>query len=328
MLIRDLAGDDESAAEEPVAEDSTERTFVLDSEFDDHAESDDESASEWNYDSPSAHETSVSELSLPEMDDSPERDDSSELGATQEFDDSADATDFEQSDESTENPAVLAQALVAEALAEAPEPVEDDSIEAYMSRLLQRVQGDPAVPAAKPAPPKEAPPAKAAKKETQPVAEAQTEPAEDGIESSKPEPPKDNTPLVPRSQAPELSRNLSAMRDLANQSARNAVARSIRVQARDTQMKAFFKAALALSFIAMAAGVYLFVSWSSTIKIAMIGAFVVLAVVFGQEGYVLARDAKRRLALAETGSGEGKSEQEIEDEIQRIAKDVKVVKRK
>lgn len=136
---------------------------------------------------------------------------------------------------------------------------------------------------------------------------AQSHPVEPSI--------KDSVPLVPRSQAPELSRNLSAMRELANQSARNAVSRSIRIQARDTQMKAALKGGLALGFATMGIAAFIFVSWSATIKFGLVGAFLVLAGVFGQEGYVLARDAKRRLTLADQQSAEEIGEELVDEEL-------------
>lgn len=198
----------------------------------------------------------------------------------------------------------------------------DDSIEAYMSRLLQRVQR----------------PTQAAGQdderqvkeieEESPVDATEELGTEDRGDSSEAaqtvtEPPRENVPLVPRSQAPELKRNLSAMRDLANQSARNAVARSIRIQARDTQMKAVLKAAVAAGFATMALGAYLLVNWSPTIKIAMIGAFAVLAGVFGQEAYILMRDARRRLALADTAAKEDlEDDGEIAEELRRLTEDL------
>ncbi|MCC9599127.1 hypothetical protein LOC67_01045 [Stieleria sp. JC731] len=205
---------------------------------------------------------------------------------------------------------------------------EDDSIEAYMNRLLQRVQGSNSKAPAEPAvatPAATAETTKPAPKPAKPETGKSIELADESDErsatgaSTLAQEPSVSAPLVPRSQAPELKKNLSAMRELANQSARNAVARSIRIQARDTQMNAFWKAALAGSFILMAAGVFTFVSWSSTIKLVMVGAFVVLAGVFGQEAFVLARDARRRLKLANDGSNGLKDDEEIAEEMRRIA---------
>ncbi|MCD0460502.1 hypothetical protein [Roseiconus lacunae] len=204
----------------------------------------------------------------------------------------------------------------------AAEPApEDDSIEAYMSRLLQRVQGGPA-PAPEPAPKSDgkAPAVKAESKLKQSDFETTFDSQADEPKSATNE-PSVAAPLVPRSQAPELKKNLSAMRDLANQSARNAVARSIRIQARDTQMNALWKALLAGAFVLMAIGVFIFVSWSSTIKLVMIGAFLTLSAVFGQEAFVLARDARRRLKLADgtIDSDDLEGAEEIAQELRRIA---------
>ena len=213
-----------------------------------------------------------------------------------------------------------------------PEP-EDDSIEAYMNRLLQRVQGGGQATASPPVLPPAPAPESAGDENDEAIAsqsnatdhaidqDSFSDPSSSSAAETEPEPERDDTPLVPRSQAPERERNMSAMRDLANQSARNAVARSIRIQARDTQMKAGFKGIFALTWIAMAAGVYLFVSWSSTIKLMMMGAFVVLGVVFAYEGWTLWRDAHRRLTLAEESSNGTKDDQAIAEEMARIAEE-------
>ncbi len=203
------------------------------------------------------------------------------------------------------------------------DPGDDDSIEAYMSRLLQRIQA--------PSQPVETPAENGAvevededqddESNAEAAPQTNTERASESADSPEPQftPVHEQEPLVPRSQAPELKRDLSAMRDLANQSARNAVARSIRIQARDTHMKAVFKAAVAAGFASMALGAYLFVNWSPTIKIGMVGAFTVLAAVFGQEAYVLARDARRRLQLAdEAGKADPEEHQEISEELRRM----------
>ncbi len=94
-------------------------------------------------------------------------------------------------------------------------PADDDSIEAYMSRLLKRVRGDshvaaPAVatPAPKPAPIAPTP---------QPVEIAPVQVASAPAEPVKPE------EYVPRQKAPELTTNMAAMRELANSAARTAI---------------------------------------------------------------------------------------------------------
>ena len=305
MLIRDLseeqgpadgaaesAVDESESAIEPLDEslsgeedhgDTIESTFVIENEINFADNDQDDSLDGWNLESPTdAPEAQIDEESF-------------------------DEPDVSQTAVAPESETVVAP----------EESAEDDSIEAYMSRLLERVQGGVPTETVVEEPVDESEP----ETDEPAVAESAEEaPQEEIAETATVEEPlKDSVPLVPRSQAPELSRNLSAMRELANQSARNAVARSIRVQARDTQMKAAFKGLFALAFAAMAVGVFVFISWSMTIKFAMIGAFLVLAGVFGQEGYVLARDARRRLALAEASTDETKDDAEIAEEIQRIA---------
>lgn len=101
------------------------------------------------------------------------------------------------------------------------EGCDDESIETYMDRLLRRVRSaspaasSPAPPAAvrveparPPTPPAPAPPARAAAA-AEPVVE---------------EPPE----YMPRTTAPELPANLSAMRELANSAARTAIDRHVR----------------------------------------------------------------------------------------------------
>ncbi len=121
---------------------------------------------------------------------------------------------------------------------------EDDSIEAYMNRLLQRVQGEPAVPPAS----SSKPAAKPVEKPAAPVLKADTHvgDAMDQSESHDKEqvnaPETDpNAPLVPRSQAPERNSDLSAMRELANASARSAITRSNKTQSHTTRMQAMVK---------------------------------------------------------------------------------------
>ncbi|MCO8120532.1 hypothetical protein NHH03_02190 [Stieleria sp. TO1_6] len=183
--------------------------------------------------------------------------------------------------------------------------VPDDSIEAYMSRLLGRVHGDSADSSS----------------DANHSREDSSAPSAISADANPgPDPVNDSGPMVPRSPAPESKRDIGAMRDLANQSARNAVARSIRIQARDTQMQAAWKGGMAMSFLAMAIGVYFFVSWSSTIKISMVAAFMVLAGVFIQEGFVLSREARRRLKLADSNSVDLKNDAAVAAEMRAIQK--------
>jgi chromosome segregation ATPase len=95
---------------------------------------------------------------------------------------------------------------------QASPPADDDSIEAYMARLLTRVRGDSPVgaPGFTPAP---APLAVPAVVPASPVVEAPVSPAE----------PVTPEEYVPRQKAPELNTNMAAMRELANSAARTAI---------------------------------------------------------------------------------------------------------
>jgi hypothetical protein len=87
----------------------------------------------------------------------------------------------------------------------------DDSIEAYMDRLLARVRGDQS---------RTPPPPPPALETREPITEIPlpTPPPVAAVEE-KP----DLSQFMPRRQAPERSRSLAAMRSLANQSARSAI---------------------------------------------------------------------------------------------------------
>ncbi|MEL6107112.1 MAG: hypothetical protein AAFU85_13805, partial [Planctomycetota bacterium] len=167
-------------------------------------------------------------------------------------------------------------------------PTDDDSIEAYMSRLLQRVQGD------EPEAEDETTPAGTdsipiASETIQTVAETAT-----GPESERAE-----TPIIPRSQAPEREHNMSAMRELANQSARNAVARSIRLQARNTQASAALKAIAGISFLLLPIILGEIMGLSFMLKMIAWGAGFVASAIFLNEAYGLWSDSRRRLSMAE-----------------------------
>ncbi|MEM6777871.1 MAG: hypothetical protein AAF670_09450 [Planctomycetota bacterium] len=170
---------------------------------------------------------------------------------------------------------------------------EDDSIEAYMNRLLQRVQGSDSSESSSPS---------VTTTVSQPVSvtpEPKTEPPESdqGVMASEPpmpapEPLDPNAPLVPRSQAPEKNSNLSAMRELANETARGAITRSVKSQTKETTVQAAVKFACAavaalcvIAAKAMIAGV--------VGNIAAIAAIVVAAI-FIKEGWDLMNVARQR----------------------------------
>jgi hypothetical protein len=91
----------------------------------------------------------------------------------------------------------------------------DDSIDNYMDRLLKRVRGQSATDAG-------------AWKKSQPAAMPQSAPVANlsaPAQESRPEPSED---YLPRTTAPEQTLGLSAMRDVANDAARNAIETHIR----------------------------------------------------------------------------------------------------
>jgi hypothetical protein len=117
--------------------------------------------------------------------------------------------------------------------------IDDDSIEAYMNRLLQRVQGHSSAGGDKA-------PAAIVKVETQPAKmsrlTADPDPVRPGTETAvvtkTVEAIDPKTPIVPRSQAPEDAGNLAAMRELANASAQSAISVIARGQAEKMKSRA------------------------------------------------------------------------------------------
>jgi hypothetical protein len=110
---------------------------------------------------------------------------------------------------------------------------DDDSIEAYMNRLLGRVQGRSG---------KESTPAASVSMSTvtkgRPTLAATPEPSIATEEVTQNTRIESNTPIVPRSQAPEKNSDLSAMRQLANDSARSAISASVEKRTRQIRMQA------------------------------------------------------------------------------------------
>lgn len=140
----------------------------------------------------------------------------------------------------------------AEADVDALGPPDDDSIEAYMNRLLQRVQGGSTGASIAPSPaitrPVEpthrdessaslagasATPAGAA----EPLGAAPLSAHQSAVAGSSL--PAEPAPYIPRSQAPERTSNLAAMRELANNSARSAIAHSVRKRMVHQQISKF-----------------------------------------------------------------------------------------
>ncbi|QDT01734.1 hypothetical protein K227x_01010 [Rubripirellula lacrimiformis] len=144
---------------------------------------------------------------------------------------------------------------------------DDDSIEAYMNRLLNRVQGNPGgEEASKPSTLSLSTSVPSAVSEL----DVDTGGAEAVVEVIDPD-----APLVPRSHAPERNSDLSAMRDLANQSARTAISHSARIQTRNIQVAGVCNLAVAavaviaaLAVSVMLEGGLLYIAWVMALIIA------------------------------------------------------------
>ena len=132
---------------------------------------------------------------------------------------------------------------------------EEELIDNYMSRLMQRVRSKSDEPVALPtcAPPRCEPPSASqtqANVGTSPSAAAQPVPAAPAVAACQP------VELSPRSAAPEKHIDLSAMRELANLSARTAISRHSRRLLIDTM-----RSKLVMAMLALAAGGGLFWMW-------------------------------------------------------------------
>lgn len=178
-----------------------------------------------------------------------------------------------------------------------PEPEfaqDDDSIEAYMNRLLRRVQGEPVA---------EGPAEDLDGEATEPLDGEQsiTELNEaDGSVGSETDDLVDlNAPLVPVSQAPESGSDLDAMRELANAPARIAITRSVRMQTRDTQIKGLFSFVCAAGAILCGAACYYFLP--GVIRYLAIAMTVVVSVIYIREGFLQLQEASHRLRAAVSG---------------------------
>ncbi len=192
---------------------------------------------------------------------------------------------------------------------------DDDSIEAYMNRLLQRVQGSPATPSSK----------SSTETVTNTVATAATRSGSRLTSSLEPQDSQSlssteihseidsDAPMMPRLQAPEKQGSLSAMRQLANESARTAINRSVKIQSRDTQLKAFTKFASAVGLVLCALAVATFTHFTGKLIIA--GCMCVIAFVWVNEAFKLLGASRRRFTSADAGKRENEgAEQSIENE--------------
>ena len=193
---------------------------------------------------------------------------------------------------------------------------DEDSIEAYMNRLLKRVQGESTQPSESGSTSSSSTKTSTSSSVTGSAITASAIGAAAATaaatEAGEPDFIDPDEPMVPRSQAPEKTSNLSAMRDLANQSARNAISRSTRVQTRDIQLKAMSKFAQTGVAILCAAAMIFFTTWSLRYIAAV--AIVVIGFVCANEGFVLLVEAKKRLKSIEADAARDAEEAEPSEE--------------
>jgi hypothetical protein len=170
----------------------------------------------------------------------------------------------------------------------------DDSIEAYMNRLLGRVQATPEATST-------------ASTNSEPAASLSVSLSGDSnpptTDSSIPIVPEIETdpdaPLVPRSKAPERDSNLSAMRDLANQTARSAISRSTRIQTRNMQMAGLLNFGVAVVAVLFGFGASFLLS-GGLFYLAWLMVFIIAGISI-RDGMRNLSDARARLQAAKKG---------------------------
>lgn len=177
--------------------------------------------------------------------------------------------------------------MAAESAATTEIDPEDDSIEAYMNRLLGRVQGHSASSSA----------AKAdsisMSSLTSPTKESETVEDVQASSSTDATPEVDDTPIVPRSQAPEKNSNLSAMRQLANDSARDAISISTAKQIKQIRMEAI-KSFAGGGFCLLIGTIACSVAGSSMLQGVAILMTVVAIVICMYQGYTALQESRSR----------------------------------
>lgn len=171
---------------------------------------------------------------------------------------------------------------------------DEDSIEAYMNRLLNRAQADVRTESEE-----DETVSVSTSLSSSDLSETSESQAHSGEEHADSEMIDPDAPLVPRSHAPEKNSDLSAMRELANASARSAISRSVRVQTRDTQIKGAIN--FACAFGAAVCGVACFIFIPGIVRFLAVGMTAVVAVIYVMQGNQEFAEAKRRLTAAESG---------------------------
>lgn len=164
---------------------------------------------------------------------------------------------------------------------------DEDSIEAYMQRLLQRVRGkgdEDSLPSTPVAPVTPRTPVEVKRARMTDSLPSLKESLATPTSSSKPlletpaneiTPPAEREAYVPRQTAPEKDRNMAAMRELANSTARTAIDKSDR---RKLAAEAFFKSAVVI--IGLVGGLGLLATNGFRPNMALVGALAGFGVAF------------------------------------------------
>ncbi len=156
---------------------------------------------------------------------------------------------------------------------------EDDSVEAYMKNLLARMRGTPENAVETPAP-VAAPPSSYAPVRPSPY-ELRNAMREEQIGLPEDLEPMDLDSYVPLTNAPEKSKNISALRELANSTARTAIHKSTRRKTLSGSLMKF-----AISAIALTVAAALFAINGVAVNIALIATMAALfvAMIWGYDG--------------------------------------------
>ena len=156
---------------------------------------------------------------------------------------------------------------------------EDDSVEAYMKNLLARMRGTPENAVEEPVAPV-APPSSYAPTRPSPY-ELRNAMREEQIGLPEDLEPMDLDSYVPLTNAPEKSKNISALRELANSTARTAIHKSTRRKTLSGSLMKF-----AISAIALTVAAALFAINGVAVNIALIATMAALfvALIWGYDG--------------------------------------------
>jgi hypothetical protein len=183
---------------------------------------------------------------------------------------------------------------------------EDDSVEAYMKSLLARMRGESAEQP-EPPPPVPAAPVVSGYAPSEPSQQsAARQAAEIAANSKEPATPFDFENYVPLTNAPEKGKNISALRDLANSTARTAIHKSTRNRTLSGSLMKF-----AISAIALTVAAALFAINGLAINIAFIATLAAscVALIWGYDGLRSLKPLLQNSLVLQPGNGKDTEEE-------------------